>query len=268
MRVEMRMALLGAFMGFITALTPACTKPCNADTCKTGCCDTAGKCQGGDEVAACGTAGAKCSACGEGQTCTDKACVTPMVMPVDAGPGPCMTDNDCKNDMRGPICESGTCIPKCTSDLQCARYMNGSICDLMAGKCNPARVGTRLGQGCNNDAECQEGFDSDDPCYSSGPGCICNKGDSPANTNAAGTCRRRLQACEECTSDDQCGNDGIIFGPPGGIGVGKCAAFMGDVSGKKFCRYQKVGQCPCGTIDDGTGFCAPQSNSCSLFSRS
>ncbi len=265
MRVEMRMALLGAAIGFMAALTPACVKPCNADTCKTGCCDTMGKCQGGDAVAACGTGGAKCGACGEGQVCTDKACVTPMMMVVDAGPGPCMVDRDCVSDLRGPICETdgGACIPKCVNDLECSRYKNGSICDLMSGKCAPARIGTRLGQGCNNDAECQEGFDSDDLCYSSGPGCICNKGDAPAATNAQGTCRRRLQACEKCSTDDQCGSDGIIFGPPGGIGVGKCSGFMGDVSGNKYCRYQKVGQCPCGTIDDGSGYCAPQSMSCS-----
>ncbi len=37
---------------------------------------------------------------------------------------------------------------------------------------------------------------------------------------------------------------------------------MGDVSGKKYCRYAKVGQCPCGTIDDNTGFCKPQTESC------
>ncbi len=265
MRVEMRMALLGAAMGFMVALTPACTKPCNAETCATGCCDTMGKCQGGAELTACGTGGAKCGACGEGQLCTDKACVTPMVMVVDAGPGPCMVDRDCASDMRGPICETdgGACIPKCVNDLECSRYMNGSICDLSSGKCAPARIGTRLGQGCNNDAECQEGFDSDDLCYSSGPGCICNKGDAPAATNAQGTCRRRLQACEKCSTDDQCGSDGIIFGPPGGIGDGKCFGFMGDVSGNNFCRYQKVVLCPCGTIDDGTGYCAPQSNSCS-----
>lgn len=264
MRVEMRVALLSAFIGFVGALTPGCQKPCK-DTCKTGCCDAKDKCQEGTAVTACGTGAAMCAACAEGQVCENQACVTPMQMMVDAGPPPCSKNSDCKDSMLGPICEAdaGVCIAKCKNDIDCAKNMNGSICDLMSGVCAPARIGTRLGQGCQNDAECQEAFDSDDPCYSSGPGCVCNKGDSPAGSNAAGTCRRRLLPCEECKSDDQCGNDGIIFGPPGGIGVGKCTGFMGDTSGKKFCRYAKVGQCPCGTIEDGMGFCAPQSNSCS-----
>lgn len=260
MRVEMRMALLGAALGFVTALTPACVKPC-AETCKTGCCDSANKCQTGDVVTACGTGGAMCSACGEGQTCTDKACVTPMMMEVDAGPKPCASEIDCINDSRGPICEATVCVPKCNNDFECASKNNGSICGA-SGKCAPALVGTRLGQGCENTSDCQETFDSEDPCFSGGQGCVCNRGDAPANTNRSGTCRRRLAACEECQNSDQCGNDSVIFGPPTGIGAGKCEAFMGDVSGKKFCRYQKVGQCPCGTIDDGTGYCRPQSNSC------
>lgn len=264
MRVEMRMALLGAAIGFMAALTPACTRPCS-ETCKTGCCDTMGKCQAGNAPEACGNNAASCQACGTGQACTDQACVTPPMMMVDAGPPPCTSDEACRSNAERPICEllDGGCIPKCKSDLECARYQNGSICNLMTGKCAPAMLGTRLGQGCANDSECQEGFDSDDPCFSGGPGCICNLGDAPASTGKAGTCRRRLQPCEECTADSQCGEDGLIFGPPGGIGVGKCSAFMGDTSGKKYCRYQKVGQCPCGTVDDGSGFCAPQSNSCS-----
>ncbi|MCA2980370.1 MAG: hypothetical protein INH37_19030, partial [Myxococcaceae bacterium] len=160
MRVETRVALLGALMGFVVALVPACTRPCS-ETCKDGCCDSAGKCQVGTEVAACGTGGAMCASCAEGQTCTANACVTPMTA-VDAGPQPCTTDAQCANDARGPVCDvaSGDCIPKCKNDLECARLMNGSICDLMIGKCAPARVGTRLGGACNDDTECQEGFDS------------------------------------------------------------------------------------------------------------
>jgi hypothetical protein len=31
------------------------------------------------------------------------------------------------------------------------------------------------------------------------------------------------------------------------------------------CRRQRIGACPCGFIDDGTGFCVPQSNSCAVI---
>ena len=79
-----------------------------------------------------------------------------------------------------------------------------------------------------------------------------------------GTCRLRKGPCEECIADSECGSDVVIFGPPDGIGAGRCKTLPNDMSGKKYCSYQRVGQCACGTIDDGTGFCRPQSNSCDL----
>jgi hypothetical protein len=267
MRVDIRVVVIGAVMGFMTALVPGCVRPC-AETCKTGCCDSNGTCRPGTEVAACGLGGAMCASCASDELCTNNTCMQSRPDPMDGGmtmPVVCTKDSDCANDMRGPICDvpTGECTQKCANDLACSRFMNGSICDLMSGKCAPARVGTRLGQGCNDDTECQESNDFDDPCFRGGQGCICSKTDAPVATGAMGTCRRRLQPCEVCTNDEQCGSNAILFSPPDGIGVGACRAFMGDTSGKKYCRYQKVGQCPCGNIDDGTGYCAPQSNSCS-----
>lgn len=40
---------------------------------------------------------------------------------------------------------------------------------------------------------------------------------------------------------------------------------MGDPSGAKYCRRQRISQCACGFIDDDTGYCAPQTNSCSMI---
>jgi hypothetical protein len=140
----------------------------------------------------------------------------------------------------------------CQRDDDCRA--NGLVCDTAAGRCIP-------GRGCNADAECQLN-DPADPCYRFGEQCRCDRNDAP--TGFAGTCRRRLGVCERCVDDSQCGSDPIIFGPPDGLGAGRCVALMGDPSGAAYCRRQRVGQCPCGFIDDGTGFCAPQSNSCSM----
>jgi hypothetical protein len=55
--------------------TPAPPPPftCSASTCA-GCCDGAGVCQDGSQVAACGRLGLACATCASGQTCTGGLC--------------------------------------------------------------------------------------------------------------------------------------------------------------------------------------------------
>lgn len=231
---HLRFAFLGALMGLVVALVPGCQKKCAPDNC-TGCCSDKNECVTTADVTACGLAGAACSACGADQACTDGACVD-LVNPNDAG-----------------VVDAGP--PPCTNDFDCRSFGNGSICDVGSGVCSP-------GLGCTIDADCQS-LDPDNRCYRYGQQCVCDQTDAPAgNANWTGTCRLRKSSCEECTSDTECGNDVVIFGPPDGIGAGRCKTLPNDMSGKKFCFYQQVGQCPCGTINDGTGFCRPQSNSC------
>ncbi len=141
----------------------------------------------------------------------------------------------------------------CFRDDDCRA--NGQVCDTATGRCIP-------GRGCATNTECQF-LDPADPCFLAGDQCRCDLNDGP--TGFAGTCRRRLGVCDRCTEDSQCGNDVIIFGPPTGTGAGRCLPFMGDPSGARYCRRQRVGQCACGFIDDGTGYCAPQANSCAMI---
>ncbi|MEW6431613.1 MAG: hypothetical protein AB1730_08880 [Myxococcota bacterium] len=259
---HLQMALLGAAMGLVLAVTPGCTKKCGPDNC-TGCCASESECVTSITTANCGANGGACSVCAADQLCESGACVNPpMDGGVDAGPPPCTTDLECANRDPGTVCDttSGDCVPKCESDFDCLSKQNGSICDLVSGHCI-------MGQGCGIagvpgpfHSDCQS-LDPENRCYKYGQQCICDERDKPA-ANYAGTCRLRRGPCQECTSDTECGNDGIIFGPPEGIGAGKCAQLQGDSSGKKYCLYQRVGQCACGTIDDGTGYCKPQSNSC------
>jgi hypothetical protein len=128
---------------------------------------------------------------------------------------------------------------------------NGSVCNTATGAC-------LAGIGCQDHSSCQKS-DSDDKCFMYGRQCVCDTHDKPTGSDL-GTCRLRKGPCEECTSDVECGDDAQVFGPPDGIGFGKCKAL--DGSGKKYCLYQKVGQCGCGNVDDGTGLCKPQSNNC------
>lgn len=250
----LQMALIGAALGIVVAVTPGCTKKCGPDNC-TGCCASESECVTDITVARCGASGSACAACAEGQLCEAGACVTPVMDGgVDAGPPPCTTDAECAQREPGTVCETATgqCIPRCVSDFDCLPLQNGSIC---AGDGHCVK-----GQGCNFDSDCQS-LSPEDKCYKYGQQCICDTRDRP-DTASQGTCRLRKGPCEECTIDRECGNDPIIFGPPEGIGAGKCAQLMGDSSGKKYCLYQRVGQCACGTIDDGTGYCKPQSNRC------
>ncbi len=236
MQGQLRWVVLGMMVGLLAALAPACTKKCAPDNC-TGCCTAKNECLSGAELGACGTGGVACTACGADQECSSGACAA--LVPdgggeVDAGPPPCVLDDDCRS------------------------LGNGSVCDTRSGEC----VG---GRGCFDDSQCQIDSDPNDPCYRYGIQCRCDLHDAPdagSSGTFSGTCRRRLSPCSECTADTECGV-GIVFGPPEGLGEGRCRQLQGDSTGKKYCLYQRVGACPCGTVDDGDGYCRPQSNSCS-----
>ncbi|MDP2272830.1 MAG: hypothetical protein Q8K32_18985 [Archangium sp.] len=228
---HLRFAFFGGLLGLLVALTPGCQKKCAVDTCA-GCCTEKNECVTDTSATQCGVAGASCSSCATDQVCTDGACATLVVIVEDAGVD------------AGP--------PPCTNDFACGP---GKICNAVSGECV-------MGSPCNEDYECQS-MNSEDRCYQYGQQCTCDK-----TPNGGGTCRLRKGPCEECTvlpdgggAHFECGEDVVIFGPPG-IGAGRCKTLPNDMTGKKFCSYQRVGQCACGTIDDGTGFCRPQSNSC------
>lgn len=234
-RAEFRWVVLGAVLGLTAALVPSCAKKCGPSTCK-GCCSSKGECLAGGDQGTCGGGGAACAACSDTQSCAEGVCA-PLSSLVDAGPVDA-----------GP--------PTCQIDDDCAFLHTGSVCDTRAGLCVD-------GRGCREDNQCQLD-DPNDPCYRYGTQCRCDHADAPDSGTASysGTCRRRKGPCQECTVDAECGADVFIFGPPEGLGAGKCKLLQGDTSNKKHCLYQRVGMCPCGTVDDGDGYCRPQSNSC------
>lgn len=160
----------------------------------------------------------------------------------------CRENTDCAALGTGLVCYplSGQCKPACTSDDQCKAIATGTRCDTPSGLCINAK-------GCNIPSDCTS-QDPNDYCYQYGVQCRCITETNDAGFS--GVCRRRKAPCEECTGSEECGSENI-FDP-----MGTCKALQGDSSGKKYCFQQKVGSCPCGMVDDGTGYCKPQSNSC------
>jgi hypothetical protein len=191
------------------------------------------------------------AACTSDQSCQTSTGVSTSLCHVPTGAcyARCTENTDCSAVAAGYVCypETGKCNPPCTNDDMCKGIQLGTRCELGAGKCIPAR-------GCNMSSDCQVSNPSD-YCDIFGIGCRCV---TPEANDAgySGVCRRRKNVCEECTGNDECGSE-FVFDP-----LGTCKALQGDSSGKKYCFQQKVGQCACGMIDDGAGYCKPQSNSC------
>ncbi|MHB8872599.1 MAG: hypothetical protein ACYC8T_02830 [Myxococcaceae bacterium] len=136
----------------------------------------------------------------------------------------------------------------CVRDDDCAVFNQGLRCDEATGVC----IGSR---GCNDDTNC-DSVDEADYCYHYGLQCRCVQEENDAGFS--GVCRRRHAVCDQCTSDVECGNSGV-FDPPGA-----CRALSGDTTGKKYCLQGMQGStCGCGMINDGQGYCKPQTNDCS-----
>ncbi len=67
----------------VSACTPT-NAPCSIVNCG-GCCDADGECRDGTTDDACGAGALNCNTCSGGQVCTDKRCVLPPQVAVDAG---------------------------------------------------------------------------------------------------------------------------------------------------------------------------------------
>lgn len=249
-------------LGFLVAVGVSCsappTPPCDAQTCATGCCDSVGTCRAGNAFTSCGSGGAACRVCESNQACTAGACTggsggdAGADAGVDAGSGDAGQDAglDAGPDAgRDGGFDGGGSDAGCIRDDDCAPQLNGTRCNLQNNTCIPAI-------GCNVSGDCQS-LDPTSYCYQFGAQCRCVP-EAGAPAGNIGVCRRRLAPCEPCTTDAQCGSE-PVFDP-----MGTCKALPGSTA--KFCFQQKVGACLCGMVDDGFGFCKPQSNSCASAS--
>ncbi len=127
------------------------TPACGAASCPDGCCFN-GNCVGGDSRFACGTAGAQCATCTQGQQCTNGACTTPPA----CGPMTCM--GCCDNGQ----CTAGTTRFTCgAGGAVCQRCQAGANC--VNGQCSnnttvDAGVTVPAGSPCTTTQQCQPPF--------------------------------------------------------------------------------------------------------------
>ena len=142
----------------------------------------------------------------------------------------------------------------CTQDDDCAVFGENQRCQTNPG---PDQGQCIAGTLCNQDLECSSG-DIENYCWEFGDGCRCVQ--EKAEDGFSGVCRRRVAVCGECTTDAECGT-GASFNPEG-----ICRAVDADGTGPKYCLRKQTGAgCPCGYVNNGEGYCKPQSGACPHF---
>jgi hypothetical protein len=128
--------------------TGAPPPPTCAQTCKVGCCDSAGSCIESSDTT-CGASGAACHDCtAAGQTCQSGACVSPPPSPDAGGPsqppdagGPSQDAGGPSQppDAGGPTCQASSCTNLCVPYfVQCCKADDTCGCALFfpPGSCN------------------------------------------------------------------------------------------------------------------------------------
>lgn len=130
------------FLGFVVALSAAAcglgvtvNTPCTTSNC-TGCCDQqSGKCEAGNQAAACGTGGKLCIACATAEVCSPTSVCK-------AAPQSCSASNcDGCCDATG-VCFKGQSSEACgASGASCAACMAGQTCQ-------PLTAGSTFGGSC------------------------------------------------------------------------------------------------------------------------
>jgi hypothetical protein len=154
---------------------PDPTPTCDAATCPDGCC-ALGLCvpYTGQTSAGCGTGGAACSACTNGDTCVSGVCT------------PC-SSTTCPNgccDSTGCVLHENQSDSNCgTSGATCVGCINGDVC--IVGVCTPCGPSTCPSGCCNGNTCIDTGSQSDQTCGTNGAACDpCSGGD----TCFEGTC--------------------------------------------------------------------------------
>jgi hypothetical protein len=180
--------LLLVSLAFSAVLSIAACGPVQADcspqNCD-GCCSDTGRCQLGQQAAACGTSGQACTSCNAAQMCQAGACV-----PFSGTDGGC---NGCR-DAQG-TCHAGQ------SEMRCGS--GGAQCVSCAG-----------GESCQGGACVQGG------CKTEGAQCILN-GECCTNLcSPAGTCAPRPDAGVDGGEDDGGLDAGEDAGHDGGLDAG------------------------------------------------
>jgi hypothetical protein len=217
---------LGAALGFVLALSHACggAEKCDAASCPTGCCDSAGTCVTATTVVQCGTNGQACGTCATNQNCVAGVCTAPPTGGgADAGCGPDTNPNGCCSSTG--VTQGGTANTSCGSGgVACQN------CELLGsayGCFDPDGTGPQLrscrladggtpafGGACTQTSECS----------TIGTGAVCKMTTSSGNAAYQGG-----YCSKPCASDAECGSTGFCvyvapFGEAGALCFDTCVS--------------------------------------------
>src|SRR5579871_409275 len=194
----------------------ACPSPkkivCGPANC-TGCCDSSGSCQLGDQPATCGIGGALCVTCGATQGCNDGVC---GAQHPDGGDGGAMCG--LPSGCTGCCDPQGRCLPG-TDPTACGNFGGNCAACASPGFCNPIPLdggGGSCVTPCNA-ATC-EGC-CKDPFH-----CVLR---SQENDSQCGTAGDAGESCEACSAGG-CDAGACSFGACGTLGCssGGCCNLM------------------------------------------
>jgi hypothetical protein len=212
---------VGAVLGFVLALSPACgggdqSSKCK-DSCSQGCCDPQGRCITATTPSQCGTQGQNCFACAAGFSCVSGICAQdPAVIdggcPAGCPLGCCMGNVCIDTPADGGICGiNGVACHVCGAGQEC---IDTDGPEPMGGVC---RTTESYGQACTQNSD----------CAASGPGAICKQRTTAENsTYQGGYCTRPCSASNDCTSSGLCLNF-QSYGEVGGLCYAKCGVGVG-----------------------------------------
>lgn len=218
---------------------------------------------GGSGGAGGGAGGSGGSGGGEPATCTGNEDCEPTE---ECNGGICTPKQTCEADADCPgdrICVDGLCEKPCRVDSECG-FVHPHYCD--TNEASPTFGRCIEGESCNITANCgrDESFD-----YCDDGDCICVHVENPA-PNREGVCRRRTPTCSPCTSNEDCGNNAVVFDDPA-----DCIEFNYDGEEVPVCLPRRRGACPGGTIMPSAeqiaenpaldGHCIPATNNCADF---
>lgn len=227
---------------------------CNAATCPTGCCDSAGKCRSGAELEACGGGGLACTNCtDQGFTACDSTahqCKKDVPMcDVTSCPNGC-----CGTSGGQPTCFAGTGNNACGfAGQMCATCGMNETCDAQTHSCVMQGCNAQTCKGCCFGNQCQAG-NMDTACGVGGVQCanctgmmqFCNGGKCDVQPPKCGpnNCQNGCCAGDTCIqmpTDKQCGT--------GGLACSDCTAMM------QVCSSGKCAVPPCSS-QNCTGCCS------------
>lgn len=235
--------LVGAVFLVGVVLAVGCSPaqaPCDATNCP-GCCSSAGLCEGGSDVSACGLGGGSCATCIAGQACTAGQCVAAQT---GCGPGNCAS-----GCCQGGVCKAGT---------------ENSACGTAGATCGTCGAG----QACNAAKACEAVSTG---CAMSCSGCcvgnVCNPGTATTACGVSGG------ACATCQTGQTCGGGACQNAcPPASVCGSACCSSsqtcIGDGTGAVACHAtcSITSQCSAGSacsllVNSGTtlsyGACLP-----------